>query len=114
MCDLEDLDMPGAQSIAAFRILQGSLANILSHAKATSVVVRLQQGPGVYVLEIEDNGCGFEPKAVKHSLGLASMAERAELAGGTLVIDSGPGAGTRVVARFPVSLPASGESKGDQ
>jgi signal transduction histidine kinase len=61
-------------------------------------------------LEIADDGAGFDPGAARRRalatghLGLRSMAERIETAGGRLTIDAAPGRGTRVVLRLPVSL----------
>jgi signal transduction histidine kinase len=76
-----------------------ALANALRHADADSVEVTLDTGDPVR-LEVADDGAGFDlAETLQHShrLGLASMRERAEALGGTLEIDTAPGAGTRVV-----------------
>ena len=100
-CDLDELPVPAAVSIAAYRIIQESLSNVARHAKASEVNIRLERHPGRLVFKVEDNGCGFDPDAVPASLGLLSMIERAEIAGGTLIIRSRPGEGTQVIASFP-------------
>ena len=58
------------------------------------------------LLNIEDEGVGFEPEKLGRglpTLGLTSMRERVELLGGTLTVESAPGAGTRVLARVPIA-----------
>jgi signal transduction histidine kinase len=81
------------------RIAQEALQNALRHADAQTVTVRLGAANGTMVLEVEDDGVGFEPGAAElraRSLGLTSMEERAERLGAHLRIDSTPGAGTTV------------------
>jgi PAS domain S-box-containing protein len=89
-----------------FRVAQEALANAARHADATTVWVRAERdGPDV-VLEVADDGVGFDPPAARERaaatghLGLRSMAERIQTAGGSLEISSGPGHGTRVVLRL--------------
>jgi signal transduction histidine kinase len=81
-----------------FRIAQEALQNALRHSSAAHIAVRLQRDEGRVVLEVRDDGTGFDPAAValrSRSLGLTSMEERAERLGGTLSIDSSA-AGTNV------------------
>jgi PAS domain S-box-containing protein len=91
----------------AFRVAQEALANAARHAGAATVRVRGGwDGPAV-LLEIADDGVGFDPVAARERalatghLGLRSMAERVETAGGWLEIDAAPGRGARVVLRLP-------------
>jgi PAS domain S-box-containing protein len=91
----------------AFRVAQEALANVARHADATAVWVRAERdGPDV-VLQVADDGIGFDPPVARERaaatghLGLRSMAERIQTAGGSLEISSGPGHGTRVVLRLP-------------
>jgi signal transduction histidine kinase len=81
------------------RIAQEALHNALRHADASRVAVRLAHNEGLLRLEIADDGVGFDPASpalrATH-LGLTSMEERAERAGGRLEIRSAPGAGTTV------------------
>ena len=87
-----------------YRVVQEALTNALRHAGADDVVVRLTAGSDATVVEISDDGSGFDPNTEgirSHRLGLTSMAERATAVGGTIEIDSGPGAGTTVKLRVP-------------
>ena len=91
----------------AFRVVQEALANVARHADATTVwVLAERDGPDV-VLQVADDGVGFDPPAARERaaatghLGLRSMAERIQTAGGSLDITSGPGNGTRVILRLP-------------
>jgi signal transduction histidine kinase len=81
-----------------YRIAQEALNNVLKHACARRVEVRLVQGQDCLSLEITDDGTGFDPEtATKHGgFGLRSMRERAKQIGGTLCVESGPGKGTRI------------------
>jgi signal transduction histidine kinase len=82
-----------------FRIAQEALHNALKHSGATRLGVSLEEDEGRLLLTVTDDGVGFDPGAAEHRsrrLGLTSMEERARAAGGTLRIDSVPGAGTEV------------------
>jgi len=82
---------------AIYRVAEAALSNVVKHAAATEVSVRLMTEP-VLRLEITDNGVGFDPKTTPTDrYGLAGMAERAELLGATLAIESAPGQGTTIV-----------------
>ena len=81
------------------RIAQEALQNALRHARADHIAVRVSADDGRILLEVEDDGVGFEPDAVdtrSRRLGLTSMEERARRLGGTLEIRSAPNAGTTV------------------
>jgi signal transduction histidine kinase len=81
------------------RIAQEALQNALRHANGERIDVRLEADDGRLLLEIADDGVGFDPDAValrSRRLGLTSMEERAARVGGTLEIRSAPGAGTTV------------------
>jgi PAS domain S-box-containing protein len=92
----------------AFRVAQEALANVARHADATAVWVRAERDGLDVVLQVADDGVGFDPPVARERaaatghLGLRSMAERIQTAGGSLEITSGPGHGTRVVLRLPV------------
>jgi signal transduction histidine kinase len=98
--DVDDgLAIDPARDGEVLRIAQEALQNVIKHACAEHVTVRLRGDESRLVLEIEDDGTGFEPdRAALRSrrLGLTSMEERAERVGGALTIDSKPGAGTRI------------------
>jgi signal transduction histidine kinase len=94
---------------AFYRIVQEALTNIARHARASSCTVSLRESGGVVQLSIEDDGVGFDPEqqrsgAHHDGLGLLGMRERVTRIGGTCVVDSAPGRGTRVLVRLPTDL----------
>jgi signal transduction histidine kinase len=86
-----------------YRIAQEVLNNILKHAQARRVTVHLGRDQQKVILEISDDGLGFDPTTNrdKGGLGLAGMEERVALLGGQLIINSQPGRGTRVRVKVP-------------
>jgi nitrate/nitrite-specific signal transduction histidine kinase len=83
--------------IALYRIAQEALNNIARHANASRVEIQLAFGAAGVLLEIADDGCGFDTGAGRpDSFGLAIMRERARQIGAELQIDSQPGSGTRI------------------
>jgi signal transduction histidine kinase len=93
---------------ALFRIAQEAVTNVVRHAEADHVDVRLSRTDDVVVLEVQDDGRGFDPdgRAVSaRRLGLVSMRERATELGGSLELESRPGSGTLVRARVPAAAP---------
>ncbi|SEI23572.1 PAS domain-containing protein [Pseudomonas asplenii] len=96
-----------SQATTAFRIVQEALTNIARHSGASRAIISLERVDDCYVLDITDNGQGFDPTQVgKHSLGLAGMRERGASLGGEVVIFSHPTHGTTVQATFPVNEPS--------
>jgi signal transduction histidine kinase len=91
-------------STVFFRIFQETLTNIIRHAKATRVDVRLAEEDGKLVLTVKDNGRGItdEDIANTRSIGLVGMRERAGLIGGELSLQGAPGQGTTVTLRVPL------------
>jgi signal transduction histidine kinase len=93
---------------ACFRIVQEAITNVVRHAKASNVTVKLAEEEGVLILVISDDGIGFDLAAAKEralggeSMGLPGMEERAVLAGGHLSVDSTSGGGTSIRAAFPL------------
>lgn len=84
------------------RIIHESLSNVLRHARASSVKVRLRQVGRRLHVEVSDNGKGFEVAAVSSErLGLRIMKERAESVGGVLTVESVPGKGTSIFLETP-------------
>jgi signal transduction histidine kinase len=87
---------------ALYRIAQEALHNAIKHAQPTRLEVRLDCDESEVLLEIRDDGRGFEPTgSFPGHLGLRSMEERASRLGGTLEIESASGAGTCVRVRLP-------------
>lgn len=98
-------------NIAIFRIVQESLMNSYKHAHPASRVVRVAEGADGIVVEIEDNGEGFDVDAARaeHSLGLAGMRERVEVLGGGFAVVSKEGKGTTVTVHLPLTIEGSDE-----
>ncbi len=88
---------------ALLHIAQEALANAGKHARARRVRVSLKRSDGRVVLEVADDGRGFDPRARPSTLGhgLSNMSERARQVGGEVSITSSPGAGTTVTVRVP-------------
>ncbi|MFF9452386.1 GAF domain-containing sensor histidine kinase [Streptomyces flaveolus] len=93
-----------AQEEAVLRVAQEALHNALRHSGAEHVDVTLtRRGPGA-VLRVTDDGSGFDPRTVRRAgrhLGLVSMRDRANGAGGTLTVESAPGKGTTIEMEVP-------------
>lgn len=93
-----------------YRIAQEATNNVVKHANATEAQVKLMLEEGQASLSIEDNGTGFDLAAAvnrnkeRKSLGLTSMRERAELAGGKFQVESSPGQGTVVRVIIPLNV----------
>lgn len=103
--NLQDgVDWDADACTVAYRVLQESLTNVARHAGASRVGVWLgRDAEGQGVLEISDDGCGFDAKAAHRpgALGLMGMQERASLQGGSLQVQRGPEAGATVRLRMP-------------
>ena len=96
--------LPDETSLALYRVLQEALTNVQRYAKATEVSVELRADANSVRLAVLDNGRGFDPSRVERgSFGLIGMRERALELGGSALIDSRPGAGTRVVVELPAN-----------
>ncbi|MEY2513038.1 MAG: hypothetical protein QOJ89_396, partial [bacterium] len=96
-------DCPPAIRTDVFRIAQEALHNALRHADAGRIAVTVRCGGDDGVeLTVSDDGVGFDASAVRsRRLGLTTMAERARAIGGSLDVESAPGAGTTVRLRAP-------------
>jgi PAS domain S-box-containing protein len=100
----EPLALDSERSTAIFRIFQESLTNVARHAQATRVAARLERQADALILEIRDDGRGFDPQEAnaRKSLGLVGMQERALLLNGELKVEGVPGAGTTMTLRIPL------------
>lgn len=109
--DVERLLDPNAQGVL-FYIVEEAVNNARKHARSSAIWVRLFTQNGLVIVEIEDNGVGFDVEAVgagyeqRGSLGMINMRERAELIEGTLRIDSAPGQGARIRVLIPLRAAA--------
>jgi len=100
--------LPEHVETAVYRIAQEALQNVMKHASAAHVQLRLSMSPGAVLLEISDDGVGFDPattpeRAGPVGYGLPGMQQRAELLGGQLTAESTPGRGTVVRLRVPLA-----------
>jgi len=96
-------DIEDRVKTALYRMLQECLTNVSRHAQASRVeVLLIADGQGIEML-VADNGCGFTQQArQKHgSFGLFGLSERAAQLGGTVAVESAPGAGTRITVQLP-------------
>lgn len=101
--------LPPEMRITLYRIIQEALTNVVRHAGADRVTVRLEYTGAQVLVTVEDNGRGFDVQTLlgqhlpaRPSWGLLGMMERASLAGGRCRIESQPGAGTRVHVELPL------------
>jgi signal transduction histidine kinase len=100
MTDSDEPSLPLEVKEALYRVAQEALHNAVKHAGAAAIALSLERDDGAVVLTVQDDGKGFDPaESFPGHLGLYSMRERAEGLGGTLAIESAPGAGTRVSVR---------------
>jgi signal transduction histidine kinase len=104
---------PRGLNTTVFRLVQEAVGNALRHARANAVRVTLRDEAEALQLIVEDDGVGFDPAAVSSRtrrgahLGLLGMTERVRNAGGTIELESRPGAGSRIIARIPFERPGS-------
>jgi signal transduction histidine kinase len=101
--ELSSMELPSETSAALFRIAQESLTNVMRHAAASLVRIRLYQGDGRVTLEVADNGKGVtcERMSKPDSFGLRGMQERVSLLGGHFSIGGALGVGTTAHASVP-------------
>ena len=93
---------PASIEITTYRIVQEALTNLARHSEASECVVQLVADEQMLMISIRDGGRGFDPARIDEGSGLGGIRERAELLGGTLEIDTAPGAGVRITAEIPI------------
>jgi signal transduction histidine kinase len=106
-------DLPTGVDLAAFRIAQEALTNVVRHAAATRATVRLRRTPDLLEVQVDDDGTGADGVPLtptgagvdrgEGGRGIAGMVERAQALGGTAEAGPRPGRGFRVRARFPLA-----------
>jgi PAS domain S-box-containing protein len=98
----ENPELAEDRAVALFRIVQEALTNITRHADAKQVFITLEQNGSGYLLEVRDDGRGFDPAKIgKKSFGLAGMKERVLMLGGELDVTSSPSHGTSIKVQLP-------------
>jgi two-component system, NarL family, sensor kinase len=119
LVDVDECVLPGHVEVALYRIAQEALQNVVKHASASTVRLQLRRTGNSVVLEVADDGRGWDREGEARSgaaadpmraddparggYGLQGMAERAELIGGGLTVTSRPGRGTTVTATVPLT-----------
>jgi signal transduction histidine kinase len=90
--------LPVVVEQALYRIAQEALNNVLKHAHARHITVQLRQAQTSVILDVVDDGVGFDPAAAHETsgMGLCGIAERVAQCGGQLTVQSAPGLGTQV------------------
>ncbi len=103
--ELLSITLPSEVSAALFRIAQELLTNVMRHAAASQVHIRLYQAGAMVTLEVTDNGKGISRERMTgpQSFGLRGMQERTSLLGGRFQIIGLPGIGTTAIASLPVT-----------
>ena len=102
----DDALIPAPLASVLYRVAQEALRNAVRHSDARRIDIRLRNEPGVAVLEVEDDGHGFDVKSAEErrpGMGLFSMRERVGLVNGRLAVTSEYDRGTRVVATVPLT-----------
>ena len=100
--------LPSSTEIAVYRLVQEALTNVRKHADATKVNLRLQFQADELLVEVRDNGKGFDLSRTLDSaisvghMGLLGMKQRVETLGGDIKIKAGEGAGTTIILRLPI------------
>lgn len=97
--------LPSFTEHAILRIAQEALTNIRKHAQTGRVTVTLTYLPQSILLDVQDDGVGFNPQQAPRGYGLVGMRERAQALGGRLTIESSPGEGTTLVVDVPLDTP---------
>lgn len=105
--DLDEVVLPSEIETTVYRIAQESLTNTLRHSGADHVRVSMVCDPDLIVIEVQDNGRGFDvneikPKIGRQRLGIRGMRERIELFGGRLYVESKKGEGTLIRGELPI------------
>src|SRR5205814_9210131 len=103
---VHDVD-PDAAAVLASRaadvvqFVREALSNVGRHGAATTCRVSLRPDDGSFMLEVDDDGLGFDVDLTSWGMGLRNLKDRVESLGGTFVVDSTPGEGTTVRATLP-------------
>ena len=100
--DFESVELAGSLQLTVYRLVQESLTNIAKYANANQITVILEDQGGYTVVEVQDDGNGFDTQNISvASHGIQGMRHRVEAAGGKLTVTSRIGLGTRVHAALP-------------
>jgi len=84
-----------------------ALQNVQKYADATSAVLKLDGSDGALTFDVTDNGKGFDAASVQRGAGLTNMTDRIDALGGSFVMSSTPGSGTRIFGSLPAPVAAA-------
>ena len=97
-----ELALGDAVDITVYRVAQEALSNVMRHARANGVRIRLSRARRGLTLSVQDDGCGMAPERSTSGLGLLGATERAAALGGTLHVSNGRDTGVRLEMRLPL------------
>jgi signal transduction histidine kinase len=101
---LDDRRLPTEIETMLYRTVQEALTNVVKHAEASRVTVRLSKGDNTVLLVVHDDGKGFDPQSAGDGgLGLIGMRERVALLRGRFTVEASAGAGTMLKVEVPVA-----------
>ncbi|RYY92904.1 MAG: hypothetical protein EOO11_20610, partial [Chitinophagaceae bacterium] len=100
--DVTEQSLENGLQLTIYRILQEQLNNIVKHAGASEVAVRVETGRDNISICIRDNGIGFDPGQKRSGLGLHNMKNRTEVFKGEMHINAAVGSGCSICIRFPL------------
>jgi signal transduction histidine kinase len=104
--DIDEMPLPAPIALLIFHIAREAVMNSLKHAQASDFWISVHEDEDSIVLELRDNGVGFDTEAPgpEGHFGMAMMRERAQVGGGTFDVKSAPGEGATITVKFPSSL----------
>ena len=104
--DVQDIELPAPIALLVFHIAREGIMNAVKHADPTDVSVSVTEQGQDIVLQLDDNGSGFDAGAPgpEGHYGMAMMRERAKVGGGSFHVRSAVGEGTTITVRFPIAL----------
>jgi len=108
-----EFEVKGQIAAVLYRIFREALTNVVRHAQAQNVFIRLSRNSDSIFFSIRDNGRGITKKEMtgNTSLGLVGIRERIRMVGGTLTVDGKPGKGTMLLVKVPLNNENNGENK---
>jgi signal transduction histidine kinase len=101
--NIPDLDISDDVHLTTYRILQEQFTNIINHAQATVVYVRMYKKENTLLVEVTDNGVGFDLNKVHEGIGIANMTTRAADVNAAINIHSVPGVGSTLILTIPLT-----------
>jgi signal transduction histidine kinase len=98
--DIDESTLSEDLKLTIFRIAQEQVNNIIKHAKANAVIIKITQDQNRLELSIKDNGVGFDPSEKRNGVGLQNISSRADMFNGKILIKSEPGLGCELIVSF--------------